>query len=166
MPEELLPPIGTNIAPEPASQATEPSQQPKRLFKSKMPETTELSSLREELLSLSTRLRVSEERYVDFRRKLQLLEQNLLSNHKRVMEEIKLLLSETTELKKKIDEIENKLLLIVKELQLTAKREDVEVMKKYFELWSPVSFATISQVEKMIAEALQERQGDAEEEKT
>ncbi|MEM4369074.1 MAG: hypothetical protein QXU88_02005, partial [Candidatus Woesearchaeota archaeon] len=75
-------------------------------------------------------------------------------------------LSETTELKKKIDEIENKLLLIVKELQLTAKREDVEVMKKYFELWSPVSFATISQVEKMIAEALQERQGDAEEEKT
>jgi len=146
MPDEFQPAIGT--------WENKPS-----LFRSKQASAGMMADqpVRDELNSLSTRLRLSEERYIDLRRKLQLIEQNMLANHKRAMTEVKNAISDIMAMRKTIDEIENKVILAIKELQLTAKKEDVDVIRKYFELWSPVSFATINQVEKMIKEAFEEQ---------
>ncbi len=146
MPDEFQPAIGTG--------ENKPS-----LFRSKQAPAGMMADqpVRDELNSLSTRLRLSEERYIDLRRKLQLIEQNMLSNHKRAMTEVKAAISDIVAMRKTIDEIENKVILAIKELQLTAKKEDVDVIRKYFELWSPVSFATVNQVEKMIKEAFEEQ---------
>jgi len=50
--------------------------------------------------------------------------------------------------------IEDRILMIVKELKLTARKEDIAVMKKYVELWNPMRFATKEQVENIVKEAL------------
>jgi hypothetical protein len=152
MPDELQPAIGTG--------EKKPS-----LFRSKQASEGILAdpSVRDELNSLSTRLRLSEERYIDLRRKLQLIEQNMLSNHKRAMLEVKNAISDMLAMRKTVDDVENKLILAIKELQLTAKKEDVDVIRKYFELWSPVSFATVNQVDKMIKEAFEEQKQNEQE---
>jgi hypothetical protein len=77
------------------------------------------------------------------------------------MTEIKSAISDIVSLRKTVEDVENKIILTIKELQLTAKKEDVDVIRKYFELWSPVSFATVNQVDKMIKEALQEQKEDS-----
>jgi len=146
MPDELPPPIGMG-------------ERKPVLFKPKQSADSFAAEqpVREELNSLSTRLRLSEERYIDLRRKIQLIEQNMLSSHKRSMTEIKSAISDIVSLRKTVEDVENKMILTIKELQLTAKKEDVDVIRKYFELWSPVSFATVNQVDKMIKEAFEEQ---------
>ena len=153
MPDEFQPAIGTG--------ENKPS-----LFRQKQAPAGMMAeqSVRDELNSLSTRLRLSEERYIDLRRKLQLIEQNMLANHKRAMTEVKNAISDIMAMRKTVDDVENKLILVIKELQLTAKKEDVDVIRKYFELWSPVSFATINQVDKMIKEAFEEQKEEQKEE--
>ena len=116
-----------------------------------MPETAPLA---EDMTRLTARLKITEERYSELRKKLLLIEQNMLSHHKKEMNEIKLLNSDITEINSRINLIEDRILMIVKELKLAAKREDIAVMKKYVELWNPMRFATKEQVENIVREAL------------
>ncbi|MBW3001942.1 hypothetical protein KY338_02140 [Candidatus Woesearchaeota archaeon] len=108
----------------------------------------------DDVTKLAARLKISEERYSELRKKLLLIEQNMLSHHKKAMNEIKVLHSEITDINSKINEIQDRILLIIKELRLTAKREDIDVMKKYVELWNPMRFVTKEQVENIVQEIL------------
>jgi len=101
---------------------------------------------------LSARIRVGEERNSEIRKKLLFIEQNMMTNHKKAMAEIKSLKDEMNELKRTIKNIEDKIITIIKELRLTSKKEDIEVMKKYIEIWNPINFVTRDQVDKIIAE--------------
>ena len=40
----------------------------------------------------------------------------------------------------------------------TAKKEDVEVLQKYINLWEPVNFATRKEVEKLFSELKSEKE--------
>jgi len=82
------------------------------------------------------------------------IEQNMLSNHKKAMNEIKSLQSDFTEMRRTIQAVEDKIITIIKELRLTARKEDVDVLKRYLELWDPVKFITSDQVERIIDEKL------------
>ena len=44
----------------------------------------------------------------------------------------------------------------IKELELLAKKDDVEVIKKYLNYWEPMKFIQASQVEKVVKELLSE----------
>lgn len=130
---------------------------PKTGIFGKKPDVQELgppARFSEDINTISARLKISEERYNDLRKKILLIEQNMISNHKKAMNEVKMLDSDIAELHNKINMIEERMILIIKELKLTAKKEDVDVMKKYVELWNPMRFATKDQVEKMIQENL------------
>jgi len=120
----------------------------------------------EDLTKLAARLKIIEERYSELRKKLMLIEQNMLSHHKKAMGEIKVLHSEITDTNSKINEIQEKILLIVKELRLTAKREDIDVMKKYVELWNPMRFITKEQVENIVEEVLGQKTSAGKTEKS
>lgn len=103
---------------------------------------------------MAARIRVSEERYSELRKKMLFVEQNMLSNHKRAMEEIKGLHDDITGMKRAIQAIEDRIITIVKELRLTARKEDIDVVKRYVELWDPTRFVTREHVEKLIDKKL------------
>jgi hypothetical protein len=107
-----------------------------------------------ELTLLATRLRVSEERYADLRRKLQLIEQNMLAHQKKSLMDAKHGQTDLLELKKTVRVMEDRIILAIKELQLTARKEDVDVLKRYVEMWDPLRFVSNDQVERIVDEKL------------
>ncbi|HLC32439.1 MAG TPA: hypothetical protein VJJ82_01295 [Candidatus Nanoarchaeia archaeon] len=118
------------------------------------PEFPKPDSSTEQINTVAARLRISEERSSEMRKKMTLIEQNMLSNHKRAMSEIKSLQTELSELKRAFQGVEDKLITIVKELRLTSRKEDIDVLRKYVELWDPIRFVTRDTVEKIVDERL------------
>ncbi|MBI4144957.1 hypothetical protein HY493_02015 [Candidatus Woesearchaeota archaeon] len=112
------------------------------------------TSLQQDVQVMTTRLRVSEERYADLRRKLQLIEQNLLLHQKKNQQELKTLQSDVLEVKRLVRSMEDRIVTVIKELQLTSKKEDVDVLKRYVEMWDPIRFVSFEQVEKIIDEKM------------
>lgn len=79
-----------------------------------------------------------------------LLEQNMLSNHRRAMNEVKTIQDDIKTIKHSIQSLEDKIMTIIKELRLTASKEDLSVMKRYIELWNPVTFVTREHLDKAL----------------
>jgi len=124
----------------------------------KEPEGPSVGYLTNEITNLTTRMRVLEERSTNTKKKLGLVEQNMLSHRKKYAEETDLLKEEIDEVKKTIKEIEERVVMVIKEIRLSAKKEDVDSLKKYVELWEPVNFVTQNQVEKIAREIIEELQ--------
>jgi hypothetical protein len=125
----------------------------------KKPEGPSVSFLSQEMTNLSTRLRVLEERSSNMKKKQEIVEQNMLSHRKKYAEEIDLVKDEIDEIKKTMTEVENRIIMIIKELQMNAKKEDVDSLKKYVELWDPVRFVTQNQVENIVKEIMEDKKG-------
>ena len=125
------------------------------------PESKEPSAsfLSQEMSNLSTRLRVLEERSSNIRKKQQIIEQGMLSQRKKFNDEVEVLKEEIDEIKRTMTEIENKIIMLIKELRLTSKKEDTDVLKKYIEMWEPLNFVTHNQVDKVVAEAIEKLKG-------
>lgn len=130
--------------------------QKKGLFGGKplSPESAGPSRVEEDMNRLVARLKISEERYNELRRKMMLVEQNMINNHKKVISDVKVINSEMSDLNSKITDIQDKILLVIKEIKLTAKKEDVDVMKKYVELWNPMRFVTKDQIEHIVRDIM------------
>lgn len=125
------------------------------VFKQKEePSVAPMADLTEEIRNISRRLKVSEERYTNLRTKVELTEQNMLSRDKQISTEIKTTNADVHELKKELAEIKERMLMLIKELQTCAKREEVKVLEKYINLWEPVNFVTRNEVEDIIKDIL------------
>jgi uncharacterized protein (DUF488 family) len=61
------------------------------------------------------------------------------------------------ELKKEINQIKIKILQIIEELKKGARKEDMNMIKKYVDLWEPVNFVTRHEVETLINDILREK---------
>lgn len=105
-----------------------------------------------EINNINRSIKVIEEKLNNVRRKVQINEENMLAATKKQFDEIKLINSEIIDMKHDIDEIKEKIKLIVKELKLTAKLEDVSVLQKYLELWEPANFVTRGEFERRLEE--------------
>ena len=101
------------------------------------------------------RLRILEERYANIRTKTNVIEQNMISRHKQVQAEIKASSSDIHEIKIKINEIMDRMMLLVKEFKTAARKEDVKVLEKYVQLWEPVKFVTRNEVEDVVKRIIQ-----------
>ncbi len=111
-----------------------------------------VSDLAGELNNLSRRMMVIEERYTNLRKKTQVTDQNMLTSNKKTMTEIQTMHSTLDEFKKKLDDIIEKMKIMVRELKECAKRQDVDVLQKYINIWEPINFVTRDNVVKLIAE--------------
>jgi len=130
----------------------------KGFFSSKQePSGPDVSGMTQQLNSMAARIRVVEQRNSELRKKILLIEQNMLSNHKRAMEEIKHLRDDMSETKRSIQTVEDRIITIIKELRLMATKEQVDVMKRYLDLWNPVKFVPASQIEQIIDEKLAQK---------
>jgi hypothetical protein len=128
----------------------------KKLFgqKNDISPVTSAPPMTQEFNKLNTRLRISEERYSEVRKQISLIESNMLANHKKAIGDVRSLAGDILDMKRTIADLENKMMLLIKEIQLTSKKEEVDVIKKYLEFWEPVHFVTRRQVEGMIEDAL------------
>lgn len=110
-----------------------------------------------EVNNANRRLRVLEDRYANIRDKMQFLEQNQIGGQKNLMTELRATQHDLLEAKRLFKELNERVMLLGQELANNAKKEDVLVLKRYIELWQPLNFVTRNQVEKMIAELLDEK---------
>lgn len=122
--------------------------------------SAEIAGMQANYSDVERRLIVLEVRYSEIRKKLQVAEQNMLSDFKRLHTEVKTTNSEVMETRHEMDEIKSKIMLIIKELQMLARSEDVDVLRKYLDMWQPVNFVTQNEVEKLIKEAVDAKFAD------
>ena len=113
----------------------------------------ELSS---EVKNLTTRLRSLEEKYRNMRTTMQINEKHTLDDNKKRNTEMKDFNQEMFDLKKNFKEVKDKMDIIIKELGLTSKKEDVETIQKYLNLWNPVNFVNQNEIVPIVKRALLE----------
>lgn len=135
-----------------------PPKQHKGLFHSQTPPQPNVGAFSEDISNLSRRLRILEERFTNLRKALQVTEKDMLSKHKTFSTEIRTLTSDIGEIKMVIADIKDSIINLVKELQTSAKRDEVKVLEKYINLWNPVKFVTQNEVEQIIKEMLNKKE--------
>lgn len=106
--------------------------------------------------NISRRIKLLEQHYTNLNNRFQLTDQNIITTSRRVTKDVKTINSEINEIKLELINIKEKIELIIKELKESAKKEDIAVLKKYINLWDPMNFVTINQVEKIVKELIQE----------
>lgn len=116
-----------------------------------------VSELTKELNNVSTRLKIIEERYINIRKKMQVIEQDMLNDNKKTNKEIHANVEGIKEINGTIEELKSKLRIIVKELKLCAKSDDVQMLQKYISYWEPVDFITRHEMERVIEEEITEK---------
>ena len=119
----------------------------------------EVMQIRNEFNSLSRRLREMEERTQNLRKKVQMTDQNLMSQNKKYRQELKVVNSELNELKHIMNDLDNKMILLIKELRMCARKEDVKVLQRYVDIWKPIEFVTRSEVEKIVKDKVEDATG-------
>jgi len=111
----------------------------------------------EQVTTALRRLRVLEERYSTLHRKTQVYEQNSLVKNKKFDTDIKAINEDLREFKREVTEMKDKMLMIVSELQSCAKREEVEILKKYLNLWEPLNFVTRNELKKILDDVVEDK---------
>lgn len=113
-------------------------------------QSLQLNDVLLEMREVSRRLRVLEDRYSGLRKSMQVSEQNTISLSKKSVIDVKALNNENVELKKNIRNLGEELTQIIKELKLTAKKDDVKVIDRYVNLWQPMSYVTYEEMDNRI----------------
>ncbi len=116
----------------------------------------EFLMVKEESNVVARRIRVLEEQFTNLRRKTQVIDQNMISESKKSSTDIKMINSEINDIKRMLNDLETKMLLLIKELKLCAKKEDVNYLQKYVTMWEPIKFVTKKEVEMIVKDAVEE----------
>ncbi len=88
------------------------------------------------------------------RREFDVLKEDSSKKYDKLGKEIKMVNEDLIELKREREKINEKIDLIIKELKLSANKEEVESLKKYLDLWSPLNFVTQRDVERIVEEKM------------
>jgi hypothetical protein len=104
--------------------------------------------------AMRTRTRLVEEKLSNLNRKVEFLENNFVASNRRRNEVVQHLNSDVVELKRDIDDIKQKMGLIIRELKLTAGKDDLNELQSYLDIWDLTRFISRSEVEKMIDEKM------------
>lgn len=99
-----------------------------------------------------SRLRFIEEKVSNLNRKFELMEKNLVHHNTEQKKRIKELDSELFEVKRTVESITQKIDLIVKEIKMTAGRDELETLKRYLDLWDLTRFATKKELEEALTQ--------------
>lgn len=109
----------------------------------------------EDVEELNRRMRLLEERISSQDGRLDVLEENSIQRHKKLNSELKTLLLDINDMKRNIDELKDRILTVIKQLSLLARKEDLDVLKKYLDLWKPIKFVTHDEVQDIIREIIE-----------
>jgi|SRR3989344_1719070 len=98
------------------------------------------------------RLRILESEYNLTRDRISILNQSVIESHKKLSHEIRLLNQEIHSIKSELSELKLATNHIAQELSQFAKKDQVKVLEKYINLWSPLNFVTQSELQQLIKE--------------
>lgn len=150
---------------ESASQSPFPAQAPipdteKRPgFFSRKPEGITQSGVESvaEIANLNRASKSLEDKYSNLRNKVQVMDQNMITSGRKTATEIKVISEQLDEFRRELEDLKEKIRLIIRELKQTAKDEDVKVLQNYVDAWEPMNFVTLNQVEKIVKDILAKR---------
>lgn len=80
--------------------------------------------------------------------KLELLDHNSIKNIKDVKNDMKDLRSDLMELKAELQEIKTFNAKVIKQMKITASKDEVTKLERYIDLWNPMNFVTREELEK------------------
>ncbi len=123
-----------------------------QLKERKSPYDAAVSSFNEQMNALVRTIRLLEERYSNLRKKTQITDQNMLEDVKKITTDIKLINSDINEIKKQLLEVNEKINLLFEQIKSSVKKEDLDLLEKYLNLWSPLKFVTIDEAKRIIEE--------------
>jgi len=110
--------------------------------------------------SLSRRVRMMEEAVMNVRRKIEIQEEDSLKADKSNSTNVQTLFSEIDDFKHQLKSFKDDMVKIIRELQGTAKKEDLSSVQKYVELWQPINFVTQKEVASIVDHILDMRLSD------
>lgn len=123
----------------------------------------EMSMPAVDMASISRRLRTAEESLTNLRKIVQVTEENMLVKNRHFSAEVKTLTSDINELRHEMHELKEKIMLIIKEMQELARKDDVKVLERYINMWNPVQFVTHGEVEDVVRRVLRGKDGEDKE---
>lgn len=112
------------------------------------------------LSDLNTRTRTLEGRYNILGERLLVVNQNMIEEYKKMITELKTQEQDIIELKREIENLKDILRQMLKEIDSFAKKENLKVLEKYINLWSPLKFVTENEVNILIEKKLEQKKGD------
>lgn len=137
--------------------------QPTKESRPKAPEQPPADDVSKQLRELTRRIRILEERNTTLRKNQQVTEQNMLAENKKITTDVKAFSAELDELRKELNDIKEHIRILGRQMQETAKSEEVKVLEKYINLWEPLNFVTRNEVEKIIKELLKKHENPEKE---
>jgi len=102
------------------------------------------------LNDLNARIRVLENKYSLFGERILIINQNMIDEYKKLSRKDKTIDDEVKEIKKEIFNIKEIISGLTKELKLFARKDNLQVLEKYINLWNPMNFITEKEVINLI----------------
>jgi hypothetical protein len=87
-------------------------------------------------------------------REVDVLKNDFINKSHDMKKELKNFNSDLVEMKHEQEKSGQKMDLIIKELRMTAGKEEMMTMKKYLDLWNPLNFVTQRDVERLVEEKI------------
>ena len=101
---------------------------------------------------LQTRIRILEEKASNLNKKIELLESSVVKGNKKKNETLREFDNDLLEVKRELSGVKQKVDLIIRELQMTAGKDELNVVKRYLDLWDLTRFVTREEIERLIEE--------------
>ena len=101
---------------------------------------------------LNARVRALENRYNLLAERLLVVNQNMIEEYKKLIKEIRLINSELKELRNESLSTKEATKNIIREMETFAKKDEVKVLERYIEMWSPFNFVTDEELQKLLEE--------------
>ena len=98
------------------------------------------------------RVRILESDYGIMRERLMMINQNTVEGYKKLNQEIHIINQELRELKSEIAEMKSAVNHIIQEVNHFARKDQVKVLEKYINLWSPLNFVTEKELHRILEE--------------
>lgn len=136
-----------------AAPAPPKQEQKKSIFGGKEEASPNIvSDIAGQVNNVSRSLKTLEDKYSTLKKKAQVTEQNMITNDKKIIGDVKLINSEIMDLKTDLNDLKEKLVLLIKELKLSATKEEVKILEKYISYWEPLNFVTRQELDKILSE--------------
>ncbi len=106
--------------------------------------------VQQSLSAITAQLALLEDRYGQVRNKVNFADHELIETKSKINKQIKVLDDELNGVNRTIQEIREKVEGLYDEVSRAARKEEVDVLEKYLDLWEPVEFVTREELSKII----------------
>ena len=109
------------------------------------------------LSDIINRIRALEGKYNLLGERILIINQNMISQYKKSLPEIKAINSDIKEIKSELFKLKEVIKDLAKEMQFFATKEDIKVLEKYINLWNPMKFITEEELDTILDEKIKNK---------